>query len=42
MPPEEFQELLRPCFKEDEWILIALGAVLGMVAGIAQIWFVFD
>ena len=42
MPPEEFQELLRPCFKEDEWILIALGAVLGLLAGLAQIWFVFD
>ncbi|KAB2969095.1 MAG: hypothetical protein F9K18_01870 [Thermoanaerobaculia bacterium] len=41
MPPEEFQELLRPCFKEDEWILIALGAALGALAGLGQILFVF-
>jgi hypothetical protein len=42
MPPEEFQELLRPCFKEDEWILIALGGALGFLAGVAQILLVFD
>lgn len=41
LPPEEFQDLLRPCFKEDEWILILLGAVLGGLAGVAQIFFVF-
>ena len=36
-----FQDLLRPCFKEDEWILIALGAALGALAGLAQALFVF-
>jgi len=41
LPAEQFQDLLRPCFKEDEWILIALGAVLGALAGMAQIAFVF-
>jgi uncharacterized membrane protein YheB (UPF0754 family) len=41
LPPEEFQDLLRPCFKEDEWILIALGGALGFLAGVAQIYFVF-
>jgi len=41
MPPEQFQDLLRPCFKEDEWILILLGALLGFLAGVAQIYFVF-
>jgi uncharacterized membrane protein YheB (UPF0754 family) len=41
LPVEQFQDLLRPCFKEDEWILIALGAVLGFVAGVGQIFFVF-
>ena len=37
MSNTEFQELLRPAFKEDEWILIMLGAVLGTVAGFAQL-----
>lgn len=39
---EEFQDLLRPCFQEDEAKLIAVGAVLGFLAGLAQIVFVFD
>ena len=37
MSNEEFQELLRPAFKEDEWILIMLGAVLGAMAGFGQL-----
>lgn len=37
MSNAEFQELLRPAFKEDEWILIMLGAALGTVAGFAQL-----
>lgn len=37
MSNREFQELLRPAFKEDEWILIMLGAVLGTAAGVAQL-----
>ena len=41
MSAEEFQELLRPAFQEDEWILIALGAALGFMAGLAQLFFVF-
>lgn len=41
LPSEEFQDLLRPCFQEDEWKLILLGAVLGLAAGIAQLVFVF-
>ncbi len=41
LPPAEFQDLLRPCFKEDEWILITLGAVLGALAGLGQAVFVF-
>ncbi|HQV42185.1 MAG: hypothetical protein IT466_03375 [Moraxellaceae bacterium] len=32
----EFQDLLRPAFQEDEWILITLGAVLGLLAGYLQ------
>jgi len=41
LPPEDFQDLLRPCFQEDEMKLILTGAVLGLLAGIAQLVFVF-
>lgn len=41
LPPSEFQDLLRPCFQEDEMKLILTGAVLGFVAGVAQLVFVF-
>ncbi len=33
---EEFQDLLRPAFQEDEWILILVGGVLGAGAGLIQ------
>ena len=38
---EEFQDLLRPCFQEDEIKLILVGAILGLVAGVCQLIFVF-
>ena len=38
---EEFQDLLRPCFQEDEVKLILIGAALGFGAGLAQLIFVF-
>jgi uncharacterized membrane protein YheB (UPF0754 family) len=41
LPPAEFQDLLRPCFEEDELKLILTGAVLGLAAGFAQLVFVF-
>ncbi|MBF0118442.1 MAG: DUF445 family protein [Desulfobacterales bacterium] len=34
---EDFEGILRPVFQEDEWKLIAVGAVLGCVAGCIQI-----
>ncbi len=37
----EFQNLLRPAFQEDEIKLIALGGVLGLLAGVGQLVFVF-
>jgi hypothetical protein len=40
-PPDEFQELLRPIFKEDEWILVAIGGALGALAGWAQLALLF-
>jgi len=37
LPPEEFEDVLRACFREDEAILIAVGAALGLVAGLLQL-----
>ncbi|MBL4865013.1 MAG: hypothetical protein JKY67_01400 [Pseudomonadales bacterium] len=41
LSPAEFQDLLRPAFEEDEWILIAIGALLGLLAGTAQLFLMF-
>jgi uncharacterized membrane protein YheB (UPF0754 family) len=41
LPPQEFHDLLRPCFQEDEMKLILTGAVLGFLAGLGQLIFVF-
>ncbi len=38
---QEFQDLLRPAFQEDEWILITVGAVLSMGAGFLQLFVIF-
>lgn len=38
---EEFQDLLRPAFQEDEWILIAVGGFLGAMVGVLQVVLVF-
>jgi len=37
LPPEEFESLLHPVFAEDEWKLVLMGGVLGVVIGYAQI-----
>ncbi|MEN8718885.1 MAG: DUF445 domain-containing protein [Oceanococcaceae bacterium] len=37
LPPPEFEDMLRPAFQEDEWILITVGAALGMMVGIGQL-----
>lgn len=42
LPPDQFQDLLRPCFQEDEWKLVLMGGVLGAAAGIAQLLLVFS
>jgi uncharacterized membrane protein YheB (UPF0754 family) len=34
---EEFEELIRPAFRQDEWILITVGAVLGFAVGELQV-----
>lgn len=36
LPPDQFTGLLRPIFQEDEWKLILVGAVLGLLVGIGQ------
>lgn len=41
LAPDQFQDLLRPCFQEDEMKLILAGAVLGFLAGLAQLVLVF-
>jgi len=41
LSPEDFVGFLRPVFQEDELKLILIGAVLGMAAGFAQLYFVF-
>jgi uncharacterized membrane protein YheB (UPF0754 family) len=37
MPPDEYAEVLRSAFEEDEWLLILIGAALGFVAGWLQL-----
>lgn len=41
MPPKDFSEMLRTAVIEDEWMLIMLGSILGFIAGLLQIAFVF-
>ncbi|MEM6348676.1 MAG: hypothetical protein AAF927_32630 [Bacteroidota bacterium] len=41
LAPENFVGFLRPIFQEDEWKLILVGAVLGALAGLAQLIFIF-
>jgi len=36
LPPDQFEGMLHPAFEEDEWMLITLGGVLGVVVGLLQ------
>uniref|UniRef100_A0A7S1SAY9 DUF445 family protein n=1 Tax=Alexandrium catenella TaxID=2925 RepID=A0A7S1SAY9_ALECA len=38
LPPTDFEQLLHPVFKADEWKLVLMGGVLGVVVGFAQ-WY---
>jgi uncharacterized membrane protein YheB (UPF0754 family) len=38
LPPWEFASFLHPIFEEDEWKLITVGAILGGLAGLAQLY----
>ncbi|MBK9184946.1 MAG: DUF445 family protein [Moraxellaceae bacterium] len=42
LSPEEFEGMLRPAFKEDEWSLIAVGAALGFLVGEMQVHFMLN
>ena len=37
MDTDAYEELLRPAFKDDEWIVVAIGAALGFVFGELQV-----
>ncbi len=41
LPPDQFTGLLRPIFQEDEWKLLLVGAVLGLLVGVFQTFVVF-
>ncbi len=41
LPPGEFAGFLHPIFEEDEWKLITVGALLGGLAGLAQLYLLF-
>jgi uncharacterized membrane protein YheB (UPF0754 family) len=36
LPPEEFEGMLHPVFQEDEWMILLLGGVLGVLVGVVQ------
>jgi len=38
---ESYEGVLRPAFQQDEWKLIAAGAVLGTIAGLLQLVYIF-
>ncbi len=40
-PPREFQDLVRPIFHQDEWILVAIGGALGALVGWGQLILLF-
>ena len=37
----EFQDIIRPIFHEDEWILVSIGGALGALVGWAQLAYLF-
>lgn len=41
LSPTEFEGVLRPAYQQDEWKLIVTGAVLGGLAGVLQLIYIF-
>jgi len=38
LSPAEFEDIIHPIFKDDEWILLLVGALLGVAIGLVQAW----
>merc|ERR1719446_511193 len=36
--PDEFEDIIHPIFEQDEWILLAVGGILGVIIGLLQAW----
>ena len=36
--PPEFESIIHPIFQDDEWILLVVGGLLGVVIGLLQAW----
>jgi len=36
--PPEFEDIIHPIFKDDEWILLLVGGILGIIVGLVQAW----
>ena len=41
LSPTEFEGVLRPAYQQDEWKLIVTGAILGGIAGVLQLVYIF-
>jgi uncharacterized membrane protein YheB (UPF0754 family) len=39
VPPAEFEDIMHPIFKDDEWILLVVGGILGVIIGLLQAFF---
>lgn len=42
LPPADFEGVLHPAFEEDEIQLIALGAILGGIVGVNQLYTLYS
>ncbi len=38
LPPVDFVEMMRAATREDEWMLYAHGAVMGLAGGLLHLW----
>ena len=41
LSPRQYQELLKPMFDSEQWIIVTVGALLGFAAGTAQLVYLF-
>jgi hypothetical protein len=38
LPPRDFVDMMRSAIKEDEWMLYAHGAIMGLAGGFLHLW----